>query len=239
MRKAEASGWSIRDWSKARALRLSLVLLATGIVMASHPARAGDDDDDSPSFEQKIIGNIMRGIGGTNMEDSGIDYRERSPLVVPPTTDLPPPVSAKAEAPPPNWPKDPDVKRRKAEVAARKKENYQKPWEEARPLSANELNQGSKGPITASRSEDSVQPGLPPNQGNPMMSPSQLGFDKFTSIFHSKSTESKPFVAEPPRDNLTEPPPGYQTPSPNYAYGAGPEVPWNTKHFNIMTGKDE
>ena len=32
----------------------------------------------------------MAGIGGTNMENRGIEYRERSPLVVPPKIDLPP-----------------------------------------------------------------------------------------------------------------------------------------------------
>ena len=36
----------------------------------------------------------MAGIGGTNMDSRGIDYRERSPLVVPPQLDLPPPVAA-------------------------------------------------------------------------------------------------------------------------------------------------
>ena len=65
----------------------------------------------------------MKGIGGTNMENSSIDYRERSPLVVPPKLDLPPPASAAAEVNAPNWPKDPDEARRKAAIAARKKEN--------------------------------------------------------------------------------------------------------------------
>ena len=38
-----------------------------------------------------------------------INYSERSPLVVPPNRDLPPPVTATAP-PAPDWPKDPDVK---------------------------------------------------------------------------------------------------------------------------------
>jgi hypothetical protein len=29
------------------------------------------------------------------------------------------------------------------------------------------------------------------------------------------------FKGEPARETLTQPPPGYQTPSPNYAYGVG------------------
>ena len=58
---------------------------------AASTARAQDDDDDDKTFEEKIIDGIMAGIGGTNMDNSGIDYRERSPLVVPPRLDLPPP----------------------------------------------------------------------------------------------------------------------------------------------------
>ena len=62
--------------------------------MTTGAARAGDDDDDDKSFEEKIIGGIIAGIGGTNMDNRGIDYRERSPLVVPPRLDLPPPAAA-------------------------------------------------------------------------------------------------------------------------------------------------
>jgi len=87
-----------------RTLRLSAVALGIGLLMASSAARAGDDDEDDRTFEEKIIDGIMKGIGATNMENSGIDYRERSPLVVPPKLDLPPPVGAKQEANVPNWP---------------------------------------------------------------------------------------------------------------------------------------
>jgi hypothetical protein len=38
-----------------------------------------------------------------------------------------------------------------------------------------------------------------------------------------KDGESATFTGEPPRSSLTEPPPGYQTPSPNQRYGIGPE----------------
>ena len=59
--------------------------------MTAGAARAQDDDEDDKTFEEKIIDGIMAGIGGTNMENRGIEYRERSPLVVPPKLDLPPP----------------------------------------------------------------------------------------------------------------------------------------------------
>ena len=122
MRETEASGWIVQNSSRAltRALRLAVVALGIGLVMTAGAARAQDDDDDDKTFEEKIIDGIMAGIGGTNMDNRGIDYRERSPLVVPPKLDLPPPAAATAEAKAPNWPKDPDEARRKAAIAATK-----------------------------------------------------------------------------------------------------------------------
>src|ERR1700744_4648115 len=98
MRETEASGWFVRNSSDVpmRALRLAAVALGIGLVMTVGVARAQDNDDDDKTFEEKIIGNLMAGIGATNMENRGIDYRERSPLVVPPTLELPPPASSQA-----------------------------------------------------------------------------------------------------------------------------------------------
>src|SRR5437773_12311855 len=143
MRKTEATGWIVRKPKRAltRALRLSTVALGIGLVMTVGAARAGDDEDDDKTFEEKIIEGIMAGIGGTNMENRGIDYRERSPLVVPPKIDLPPPASGSAEVKAPNWPKDPDEARRKAAIAARKKENKD-PREASRVLMPSELARG-------------------------------------------------------------------------------------------------
>src|ERR1700694_4247342 len=110
MRRTEASGWMVRNSSRAlsRGLRLAVVALGIGLVMTAGAARAADDDEDDKTFEEKIIEGIMAGIGGTNMENRGIEYRERSPLVVPPKLDLPPPAAASAEGKAPRWPKDPD-----------------------------------------------------------------------------------------------------------------------------------
>src|ERR1700755_2436819 len=119
MRKTGIGGWMMR--SSPRALRLSAVVLGIGLLMVV-AARAGDDDEDDKTFEEKVIEGIMKGVGATNMDNSDIGYRERSPLVVPPKIDLPPPPSAAAEKAVPNWPKDPDEARRKAEIARRKKD---------------------------------------------------------------------------------------------------------------------
>ena len=41
------------------------------------------------------------------------------------------------------------------------------------------------------------------------------------TMFGGKKDESAKFTGEPPRTSLTDPPPGYQTPSPDQPYGIG------------------
>jgi hypothetical protein len=234
MRQAEALGWIVQNRSRTmmRALRLAAIVLGIGLVMSANAARAEDDEDDS-TFEEKIIKQIMTGLGGTNMENTGIEYRERSPLVIPPRSDLPPPAAA-AEAPAPNWPKDPDVKRRKEAKEARKKDNKD-PREASRVLTPSELAAGKTAP-----GGGSAGPDLPGNPGaTAILSPSQLGWEGgLKGMFGGSKTESAPFRGEPTRDTLTMPPPGYQTPSPNYAYGTGgPKESLVNKEYNPSQGK--
>ncbi|MFN5451546.1 hypothetical protein, partial [Bradyrhizobium sp.] len=161
----------------------------------------------------------------------GIDYRERSPLVVPPKLDLPPPAST-TQVNAPNWPKDPDEQRRRAAAAARKKENKD-PVASARPLTPAEMRAGR---TASAKQTEPVQPGV---TNNPMLSPSQLGFKGgLFGMFKGNDSEAKPFTSEPQRESLTQPPPGYQTPSPSYAYGTGPQEPLGAKQMDIMTGKE-
>ena len=244
MRDTEASFRMVQKTSLTRAMRFAVIALGVGLVMAAGPVRAGDDEEeDDRTFEEKIIHNIMTGLGGTNMENKGIEYRERSPLVVPPKLALPPPASGN-EAKAANWPKDPDEARRKAAIAARKKEG-KKSVEDARmfrPLTPEELNVGGKSAAVASasksndRANDPVQPGT--SQNNPVLSPSQLGFNGSLGslMFGGNKPETAPFKGEPERQSLTQPPPGYQTPSPNFAYGTGPKESLN-KEYNPAAGK--
>jgi hypothetical protein len=235
MRQAEASGWIVQNPSRTmtRALRLAAIVLGIGLVMSANAARAQDDDEDDSTFEEKIIKQIMTGIGGTNMENTGIEYRERSPLVVPPKIDLPPPATAAVEAPVPNWPKDPEVRRRKEAKAARKKDNKD-PIEASRILTPSELAAGKTAP--AKRSAETNQPGDP--GATAILSPSQLGYDGgVMGFFKGNKSESAPFKGEPTRDTLTMPPPGYQTPSPGYAYGTGPKESLVRKEYNPSQGK--
>src|SRR5277367_5971524 len=84
------------------------VALAATMVCLTTVARA--QDGGGPS----VINSIMNALGFKSANDTygGIDYNERSPLVVPPTRNLPPPASDNTP-PAPNWPKDADVERQK------------------------------------------------------------------------------------------------------------------------------
>lgn len=237
MRSSKTSGSMVRDPQSGfwRALKLSAVVLGIGLVMSAGAARAGDDEDDDMTFEEKLIDNLMSGIGAKSMEKPGIEYRERSPLVVPPKLDLPPPAETQAKNAP-NWPKDPDEKRRKEAIAARKKAvKATENWQAGRTLSPAEMEVGRTA-APERTSNDPIQPGT---NGNPSLSPAQLGFTGgLWGMLKGGTPEEKQFTSEPPRQSLVEPPPGYQTPSPNYAYGAGKD---NTKktYFDIMSGKDK
>lgn len=170
-------------------------------------ARAGDDDVSNQSFGDKVMKTL--GLHDPFAPQYGINYSERSPLVVPPTRDLPPPQSSNAP-PAPNWPVDPEIKAR----AAAKKEAAVSPHEDnvielSRPLRPNELKVGS---VNA--------PGT-----NDQSTPTELGTKK-PSVFSFdwlKQEDYGTFTGEPPRVSLTDPPPGYQTPSPNQPYGIVPE----------------
>jgi len=239
MRETETSFRMVQKTSLTRTMRLAAIALGVGLVMSAGPVRAADDEEeDDRTFEQKIIHNIMTGLGATNMETKGIEYRERSPLVVPPKLDLPPPATAEVKAP--NWPKDPDEARRKAAIAARKKEakeGYKDPRTAMRPLTPEEMSVGGKLPVPKDGGVNaSEQPGQSLN--NPILSPSQLGFSGSLGslMFGGNKAESAPFKGEPERSTLTQPPPGYQTPSPNFAYGTGPKESLN-KEYNPAAGK--
>jgi hypothetical protein len=235
MRKTGRNGWDGPEASELlpRCVRLAAVAAGIAVVLSSGMARAQDDDDDT-TFEEKFISNLMSGIGATNMDNKGIDYRERSPLVIPPKIDLPPPGSAATEIRDPNWPKDPDVERHKELVAARKQ---RKPTSEegGRAILPSKLATHGSG---TTRRADTDQPGKPQND-NPSLSPSQLGFSgKFLSFFGGNKPQTATFTGEPEREQLTQPPAGYQTPSPNFAYGTGPKEALGNTYVDINTGKE-
>jgi hypothetical protein len=190
--------------------------LATLVVCAGASfAQAGEDDDTmaaSPSVYQKMLDVIGLGSPGS------IQYSERSPLVVPPTRDLPPP-AATAAPPVPNWPKDPDITR--AKQAKVKEKNGPNPnWviENSRPLRPDELSVPGSKPAPGGTPTPVTGP-------SPADYPDQIERSK-KSVFNFdwlKKEQYATFTGEPARASLTDPPPGYLTPSPDQPYGIGPD----------------
>jgi hypothetical protein len=199
-------------------------MLGLAMLAAFLPARAlaqDDDDDDKKSgwnFDKKILNDLMRSFGLRNGNESQIEYRERSPLVIPPNKNLPPPEQAGAGRDA-AWPVDPDVKRKKEAAAKRKERKGYDPDYEGRNLTPSELN-----PAGVNRSAGrSGTPDSMGSDGKPMQ-PSELGyfgglFSSFGSIGGKDKDEVATFDREPPRSSLTAPPSGYQTPSAAQPYG--------------------
>jgi hypothetical protein len=246
MRETESSGWMVRSSSRApaRAGRLGTVsfgiALGIGLVMTTGAARAGDDDR---SFTERFVDGFKSTIRGNNMDNRGIDYRERSPLVVPPNLDLPPPVADAGPAKIANWPKDPDERQRKAIIAAKKKNAPPVAAAAPQPMQANAAVPVAAPGGPAVIAADTPTPAAAPREGTAKYDPtldqggsilrdgsgtisSTLGLGdtfSFGGIFGGKSHDSAQFTNEPTREALTQPPEGYQTPSSTYTYGVAPK----------------
>ena len=215
-----------------RTCSLVVISLSLGLAMSAAPARAGDDDR---TFTEKVTDGFYGMIRGTNMDNRGIDYRERSPLVVPPTLDLPPPASASADVPIANWPKDPDERQRKAVIAAKKKNA---------PPPARVQVTAAGGQVQPINIAPPVEPqqAAAPGTTRPAYASDRNGtaltdpvYDKPGDLFTGGAADLANDVGlgnlfgttkavpvepgtEPARQALTQPPVGYQTPSPDYAY---------------------
>jgi hypothetical protein len=186
-------------------------LVGATLILAAAPARAEDE-----SIEQKVMDGVM-GVFGLTRKDNQINYRERSPLVLPQGDTLPPPESSAVNNP--NWPVEPEVKQARALAASEKKgdgrTSSERMEDAARPISQAELEKGR----TSRRQYN-------PNVGDRSLersSWSELGYKGgiFGNMFSSTKDESTSFTGEAPRTSLLAPPSGYQTPSPAQPYALG------------------
>jgi hypothetical protein len=205
----------------AMAGAVGLVVLAT---LAPGSARAQDNADDNvfTRFERRVWGGIIHALGLRSPDDPVIEYRERSPLVVPPSRDLPAPQAGTVHNP--AWPVDPDAKRAKDRADARRRMSAGNPNHVldrgGENLTPDELNPQRR--VATAGTQASGTPGSEPN-ANPIL-PSQLGytgglFSWMGFGFGRPAEEVGTFTGEPPRTDLTAPPTGYQTPSPAQPYG--------------------
>jgi len=185
------------------------VAIATLALSASYSAARAGDDEENLSFTEKFMRTL--GLKNPGEVEYGINYSERSPLVVPPNRNLPPPVAA-GPPPIPDWPKDPDIKKRQEAKADDKPipgsgDNVR---EQSRALRPDELNVGRAATTVAA-----------PGTGE--QSTADTGAKKSIFSIFTKKEEYATFTGEPSRASLTDPPPGYRTPSPDQPYGIVPE----------------
>ena len=234
MRETEASFRMVRNASLTRALRLAAIALGIGLVMAAGPVRAG---------------RRRRGRQDLRGEDH---RRHHGAASAAPTWKTTASNTASGRR---WWCRPSSICRRRqrggrsegAELAEgprraapqgcdRRPQEGQQGSDRSRRriLTPSELAAG-KTAGTARTSNDPVQPGNSLN--NPILSPSQLGYNGgLGGLFGGNKTETAPFKGEPTAGILTQPPPGYQTPSPNFAYGTGPKESLN-KEYNPAAGK--
>ena len=193
------------------------VVMGFLMVIGHGTAIAQESNDNDDTFEQKIIKGILGGIG-LDVGKAGIDYSERAPLVIPPNSDLPPPQTETAA--PPDWPKEAHRKKPTSHKKLDANASVRQADVERATASAAEMTSGPKPTAGASVPQAST--------GDPVDNSSDVGgrplaasiVDKLGAFtFFGTKPESAPFVHEPARVNLTQPPVGYQTPSPNYPYG--------------------
>jgi hypothetical protein len=199
--------------------------LGVSLLAISPPARAGDDD---VPLDTKIFRNIMSSLGLKRGDEAGINYQERPPLVIPSDHSLPPPQKTDAAINNPAWPKDPDVARAKLENKKRGSElsTTEQLEHEGTPLRPEELTPGAKTALRVRRHPNVVNPSIG-SDGTEVLKPSELGYKGglFGLMFDRKDEDNVKFTGEPPRASLTEPPPGYQTPSPDQPYGNAKAAP--------------
>ena len=146
-------------------------------------------------FFQKVL--------GTDDEAPPINYSERAPLVNPKQLDLPPPGTAATNAADPNWPNDPDEKKRKA--AGIRPKNI--PEHGDGRLSPDEMAAGrtpGAGQVDAPEPFDAAKRSAVP------LKPSEL----YGKRIKTGDEDDTPLVVgqEPARRALTDPPPGYRKP---------------------------
>jgi len=200
---------------------LAAVFVASMLVA---PVAAHAEDDVAP--DTKFLQGMMEAIGLQSPDKPVIQYHERAPLVIPQNDVLPPPQTpGAAVANNPAWPKDADRARAKIEKERqRNRDTSQEIEDESRPLNPGQLTPGRSTVRARTQRPNSPASINVDVSGSDRLSPSDLGYKGglFGNFFGSdKKEETAKFTGEPPRTSLTQPPQGYQTPSPDQPYGLG------------------
>jgi hypothetical protein len=192
----------------------TLLTMPLALALACAVTAPAAAQDEGPTPLQRMLGNF--GLLAIPGDTPDIEYRERPPLVVPPGTELPLPQSpTDITAAVPDWPADPEIARQRQQkrydrlpIDVRRGEFYS-----GRALRPDEIRRG-----TIART---ATPAGPARSGHEILAerekqPQPKGF---FGMFKYEEEKPVAFTGEPPRTRLTEPPVGYQTPSPNAPYG--------------------
>jgi hypothetical protein len=209
--KLHSSGGSGMNRSKlflAKPLLAGLALAASNLVVA--PAQAQGLLD---------IGRVILGL--PTEEKEPIEYRERAPLVVPPTQNLRPPSEAAASRRT-NWPQDPDVlERRKAAEEARRPRSTDsitaRDPTSGRRLTVDEIRAGRVAGQEVVREPETGNLDIVQRQSNVFGGLSAL---RELDRRSSSSSEANLAREEPRREFLTDPPKGLRQPSDRAAFKA-------------------
>jgi hypothetical protein len=160
-------------------------------------AACAADDEDSMLPDEKFFRSFLRGLGLRNGQEAGIEYKERPPLVVPPSRDLPVPVTAGVPgAGNPAWPVDPDEVKKAADRRARAQRKAYNPETDQNQLMPDQL--GVKSDKQTGKSSEGPD-------HSPELTPNELGYtgklwkDVFGIFSKDKPAETAKFVREPPR----------------------------------------
>ena len=195
-----------REPLRALAATAAILAVTLSLALSAGLAYAAEDEEEDVPLDTKLFRQFMKDIGAQR-DGPPIEYRERAPLVVPPSRNLPPPQDVTGSvAANPAWPKDPDSvpARRKQTAAAaeraRLKGSADSAADDARPLGRTELDRGrvatsNSGPASP-EADDAQRP----------MRPDQLGNKRtfFDNVFNDFQAPGKPesaqFTSEPPRN---------------------------------------
>ncbi len=74
-------------------------MLGILVVAGTAGAAFAADDDNEGWYDQRFMRSFLRGLGLQNGREGKIEYKERPPLVVPPTRNLPPPETTGSDCP--------------------------------------------------------------------------------------------------------------------------------------------
>lgn len=176
----------------------AVAVFSLGFVAAT-PAWAADDGQEN--FFSAVFGLITTDVGVDNTPPP-IDYRERAPLVLPPKMELRkpiPPVAERTKA----WPQDPEIVAAKKAAALAKAPRV---GDQDKPMTAEEMHR--RGPVDPNAGVPSGDC-LDHHTCDPTAFWAMLKNTKKVDTTQVQLTPGQ----EPPREYLTQPPPGYLAPT--------------------------